>query len=313
MSAEMYDADLDGSLARPAIDILPTAGGRKAKSAAAETPPVPEPEAAWTAPLVAQGGNPWGEPVGTLTSPPEALADGYPEVPPGEWLPETDAAPKKFLGMALRRPKKDAETAPIDALVPATQPQTQVWVPPTNNAAPVPEFSPPAPLAAWPTDVAMPVVANAEPEHLAAQPDQPPMQPAVPTAVEGIGEGAPAAEAELQALRALLAASEAGRLEAENRAALSVTYAQAAQAQLTEAGNQAKAKLDAAQAQARSAAGEAQDWQIRHREAESTIAELAISVASAEQRLGELRSERDDLMTSLEDATRPDHVPTSPL
>ena len=56
----------------------------------------------------------------------------------------------------------------------------------------------------------------------------------------------------------------------------------------------------------RSTANEAQDWQIRHREAQTQITELAASLAGAEQRLADVRAERDDLMAQLEDATNPD-------
>ena len=64
----------------------------------------------------------------------------------------------------------------------------------------------------------------------------------------------------------------------------------------------------AAETKARSAANEAQDWQIRHREAEATIAELAASVAGAEKRMGELATQRDELLASLDAATAPDHA-----
>ena len=330
MSAELYDAEHEGALARPAIDILPTPGGRKAKVAAAEEPTAaPEPAPAeWAAPL-AEGTNPWGDPVAapaqvapiapvTQAAPPAAgLPVALPDFPEPA-VADEDAAPKKFLGMQIRRAKKPAEPAPgAVADVSAESAPAEYAAPVTPAQAEAYPAS--APLAAWPTDVAMPVVAHAEPAQqplptapadeaeLSAPADYAPVQPADQVPVAPVVD-----DREVRALRAMVDAGEAGRVEAENRAALAVAYAQAAQAQLADANSKAQAQIQAAEAKARVAANDAQDWQIRHREAETTIAELATSVASAEQRLSELRAERDELLSSLEDATRPDHAPVEP-
>jgi chromosome segregation ATPase len=110
---------------------------------------------------------------------------------------------------------------------------------------------------------------------------------------------------EARALRALLEASEAGRTEADARAAQATAQVQQAQQQLAQLELDAQSRVAAAETKARKAANDAQDWQIRHREAETTIAELAASVGSAEQRMSEIRAERDDLLAELEAATAP--------
>ena len=336
MSAELYDAEHEGALARPAIDILPTPGGRKAKVAVAEEPTaVPEPAPAeWAAPL-AQAANPWGDPVVAPTqvapvAPVAPVAHVAQALPPAAGLPlalpdfpepaaaDDAAAPKKVLGMQIRRAKKPAEPA-LDAAPDVAVEAAPVEYAPQVAPSQAEAYPASAPLAAWPTDGAMPVVAHAEP---AQQPfaaagsddaghseaaDYAPVQPADQAPVAPVVD-----DREVRALRAMVDAGEAGRVEAENRAALAVAYAQAAQAQLADANSKAQAQIQAAEAKARVAANDAQDWQIRHREAEATIAELATSVAGAEQRLSELRAERDELLASLEDATRPDHAPVEP-
>ena len=217
--------------------------------------------------------------------------------------------------MQVRRPKKADDDAPgADAPV-AEEPQAFYAVV--------------APVAAWPTDVGVPAVADAEPpvadggyaapaafapiDLLAAasvglpvEAEQPaPFAPVAPEA-EAPEPAVPAAnDADVSALRGLLEASEAQRLAAENRADQAVTYAQQTQSRLQQLESDGQARIQSAEAKARTAANEAQDWQIRHREAETTISELAASVAGAEQRLSELRAERDDLLASLEDATAP--------
>jgi hypothetical protein len=204
-----------------------------------------------------------------------------------------------------------------------------------------------APVAAWPTDVGVSAVADAEPSEaeggytspaqyapidlLSAPPAQAPTQAPAEPAVEAHTPAAPAMvpvaapvptpvveapmapsadAAEAAALRAQLGMSEAARLAAENRADQAVAYAQQTQARLQQLEADGQARIQAAETKARSAANEAQDWQIRHREAEATIAELAASVAGAEQRMSELASQRDDLLASLDAATAPDHAPT---
>jgi len=116
----------------------------------------------------------------------------------------------------------------------------------------------------------------------------------------------PPADDELRSMRTLVEASDARRAAAEHRADNAVAYAQQLQAELTRVQTELEGKLQAAEVRVRSAANEAQDWQIRHREAQAQITELATSLAGAEQRLGDVRAERDDLMTQLEEATSPD-------
>jgi hypothetical protein len=115
----------------------------------------------------------------------------------------------------------------------------------------------------------------------------------------------PAADEELRSLRTSFEASEARRTAAEQRADNAVAYAQQLQAQLTQVTADLEGRLQAAETRTRTVANEAQDWQIRHREAQAQIAELAMSLAGAEERLAAVRDERDDLMTQLEQATDP--------
>ena len=343
MSAELYDGELTGPLAQPAVDILPVAPSRKGKQAPAdvEAPgaptalPAPAPPSEFeaavrTAPAPEQPVNPWtGAPTDPAASYPAATTlpiDTPPALPvaaaaalavvPDTSAPEATAnAPKKFFGMQVRRPKKSAEAEAAEAPGSAAPPAFDAVV---------------APVAAWPTDVGVPVVADAEP-HAAAGgyatpaafapidllaaapvgtpvevvPSTAPFAPVAPVA-EAPAPSAPAPnDAEVAALRALLEASEAQRLAAENRADQAVTYAQQTQSRLQQLESDGQARIQAAEAKSRTAANQAQDWQIRHREAETTISELAASVAGAEQRLSELRAERDDLLASLEDATAP--------
>ncbi len=92
---------------------------------------------------------------------------------------------------------------------------------------------------------------------------------------------------EMRALHALLEASEQVRMAAEQRTA-------------------------AAEAELRTMTNTLQEWQIRHREAEATITELAASLAGAEGRMSELArqvqeatAERDELTSQLDAATSP--------
>lgn len=115
----------------------------------------------------------------------------------------------------------------------------------------------------------------------------------------------PAADDELRSLRLSAEASDARRTAAEHRADNAVAYAQQLQAELTQVTTDLEGRLQASETRCRTAANEAQDWQIRHREAQAQIAELATSLAGAEQRLAEVRAERDELMVQLEEATEP--------
>ena len=333
MSAELHDGELTGPLAQPAVDILPVVAARKSKQAPADVEAAQAPTAfevaAHTAPAPDLPVNPWTgaptaptepteptEPAASYPAPTTLPFDAAPVAAAPEATPEATAeAPKKFFGMQVRRPKKaDADAPGADAPVAE---EAQAF------------YAVVAPVAAWPTDVGVPAVADAEPpvadggyaapaafapiDLLAAAPvglpveaEQPaPFAPVAPEA-EAPEPAVPAAnDAEVSALRGLLEASEAQRLAAENRADHAVTYAQQTQSRLQQLESDGQARIQAAEAKARTAANEAQDWQIRHREAETTISELAASVAGAEQRLSELRAERDDLLASLEDATAP--------
>jgi nicotinate-nucleotide--dimethylbenzimidazole phosphoribosyltransferase len=337
MSADPYDVAPAGAspLAQPTVDVLPAVVGRRTRGAepAAEPSPAPFQPYAEPAPTDAL----WGAPGAEVSDP---YAPGAPVPPAATRYPLAavdptasvaypvegmDAGPvepagppaKKFLGMQLRRPKKVDE----DPAVPVEQPVG--WAPPVPA-------EPGIPVAAWPTDVTVPVVAGSEAQpawgplmHTDA-PDAPPVEaphapialaepvavePAAvePVAVEPVAVE-PVAGDELRALRALLDASEAGRVAAEQRADQAVQYAQQVQAELSALRTDAQAKLAAAETKARTAANEAQDWQIRHREAETQIAELVASVSGAEGRLAEMRAERDDLMAALEEATSPESV-----
>ena len=74
----------------------------------------------------------------------------------------------------------------------------------------------------------------------------------------------------------------------------------------------AEARTAAAEAQLRTVTNSVQEWQIRHREAEATITELAGSLTGAEGRMAELhqqlsamQAERDELVSQLDAATSP--------
>ena len=281
MSAELYDAEMAGAIARPAIDVLP---GRKAPKPAAPPPEEPvealePPAAAAVVPVLEPLAAP--EPSPVVADVPEAPVDSVPE-PVSESTPDAadpEATPRKFLGMSLRRARKEAEPAAVPVGEATEGPQPMV-----DEEYPNPFTS----LASAAGPVEVPAVAEAASVDLAE---------------------------ETRALRSLLDASEQQRATAETRAAQAVAYAQQAQSAIQQAQAQAAAAVQKAEAQARSNANEAQDWQIRHREAESTIAELAQSVASSESRLADLRdqltaltAERDELLAALEDATSPDRA-----
>jgi hypothetical protein len=232
---------------------------------------------------------------------------------------------KRFLGMALRRGRRGSDEADPAGVEPTSAPL----------------LAPTAPLAAWPTDVGVQAVAQAEPGTEVAPPPEAttaavehstiahPVFPgeSAPAAVEPTPIAAPApvpvavvepaaavlapAEDEVRSLREHLEASEARAAVAQNRADQAVAYAQQLQAELTSVQEELQAKLQAAETRVRTLANDGQDWQIRHREAEAQIAELAASLAGAEQRVADLRAERDELMTALEDATEPERVADS--
>jgi uncharacterized coiled-coil protein SlyX len=216
------------------------------------------------------------EPAPAVADAPEAASAAVDSTPDAA---DPATTPRKFLGLSRRRSHKEAEPAAGAVDEAAEDPQPTV-----DDAYPNP-FSAPVPA----TD---------------------------PVEVPAVAEAASVdASEETRALRALLDASEQQRAAAETRAAQAVAYAQQAQSAIQQAQAQAAAAVEQAQAQARSNANQAQDWQIRHREAESTIAELAQSVANSESRLADLRdqltaltAERDELLAALEDATSPDRA-----
>ncbi len=271
----------------PAVEILP-APNRKHEHVA-----VPAPAPAAAAPA---------------TSSPVA-----PPVLPVAAEPVGEAAPvRKVFGLALKRPRKPESEQP-QAGEPTIGPES-VDQRPADQAPtePVPVWSMPASLDTLDTlDTALPAAPAAALPAEIAQP-------------VAVGHPVDTAE-EVRALRALLEASEAERAAAETRAAKAVAYAQQAQAAVQQGESRAQLLVDQARAEAqslveraethaRNAAQDSQDWRFRHREAESTISDLAASVANSERRLAELvtelealREERDDLLTSLEAATRPDH------
>jgi hypothetical protein len=331
--------------AQAAVDILPVQGSRKVRQFEAEAeaesavdpswaqqapatnpwtgvtepapqagPEQPAPEQPAAAPeAVPSGPSPlvYAGAIPPPVSVPVFPGAGVPAVgDPADADPTTPGA-KRFLGMQLRRPRR-ADDAGADEQE-------------------LPDQSAPAPVAAWPTDVGVGVVATAEPESLApwgppvgyAVDDVPdlvpaevvPAQEAVQAPAEPVQPAAdpvatplpvPPADDALRSMRTLVEASDARRTAAEHRADNAVAYAQQLQAELTRVQSELESKLQAAEVRVRSNANEAQDWQIRHREAQTQITELAASLAGAEQRLSDLRAERDDLMSQLEDATSPD-------
>lgn len=284
MSAELYDAEIAGALARPAIDVLPTQPSRKDK-ASDVLPGVPLPQPA--PPEDIAGDEQPAEAAAPAASDPVAEALQAPEPVAEVGQPEAEPQPRKVFGLPLSRGRRakpepeqafdvgPVEAAPID--VPALE------VPAVEVPALAPEVVPAAHASDWdiPTEVAAADAVPVEAVRVEAVPA---------AAVAEIVPLAPAAadpSEELRALHALLESSEQVREAAEARAA-------------------------AAESAARTAANGVQEWQIRHREAEATISELAASLAGAEGRMAELReqiatleTERDDLVTQLDTATSP--------
>jgi len=347
MSAEMYDVQGSGQApyAQPAVDVLPTPGARKAKQPEPELiAPAFEPTATWQPPAADPTVDPsWSAhaPDGTWSAPPAPDAtwgaQAAPPAPvpaapilgtpiagpaPTAVVPEPEAEPKKFFGMQVRRGKKktdEHETAaawPTDVGVPTVADAQQQ--PNSYPASGYPGAAAAEPAAAVGLYAAMDAATDpgAAPTQAPVEAGSPHYAPAVePVATESapdpaIADSAAQAE-EIRALRAMLEASEGQRLAAESRAEQAMIYARQAQTQLQESEADAKAKINAAEAKSRTTANDVQDWQIRHREAETTIAELSQSLAGAEKRLAELHSERDELMTALEEATKPEQVETT--
>ena len=271
MSAELYDAEMAGALARPAIDVLPSHHARKdkgpevaAEAAPAadlpETPLEPTLEAAPTEPVAEA----FAAPVLEAAPADEAIS----AIEPVAEAP----TPRKVFGMSLTRARKPkADEAPSFEPVAITDDAIAdsaieaVAEPVALEDAPVADL---APLADPPTDA--------------------PAKALVPAAeIVGLAPAMPDHTEEVRAMRALLEASEQVRQAAE-------------------------ARTEAAESQLRTVTNSVQEWQIRHREAEATITELAGSVAGAEGRMAELHSqlsalqaERDELVSQLDAATSP--------
>lgn len=316
--------------------------GAPAEDALASYPPPGADQVPVHLPVPVEAGQPAGQPM---------VAPSLVPLPSTMEVPVEAEASKKFFGMSVRRPKKsDAPAEPVEVAAqapsfsyeppaPASAYEAVVapvaaWptdagvsavagAEPTLAAgghsapaayAPIDLFSagPTGPADSAPTQAPV----EAPVEAVVADPVAPPVADPVAAAVAVPVPEAPSAPvvdaAEVAALRAQLGASESARLAAENRADQAVAYAQQTQARLQQLESDGQARIQAAETKSRSAANEAQDWQIRHREAETTITELAASVAGAEKRMAELRAERDDLASSLAQATAPDqHVPTA--
>jgi hypothetical protein len=316
----------ESGAAQPTVDILPATVARKTLFGV-ELPVAPEAPAdeAW-APVPPGAVNPWtGAAVPPQAGPesvapaPMAPAPLAPPPFPGPQGPDADERPdaRRFLGMQLRRGRR------ADAEPHADLPQP---------------VAPQAPLAAWPTDLGGAVLADAEPVAAyvpqapwgapvspEAQPqpaydvapvDAPPVEAPAEAPTEALAPVIPLApvlepqaspvDDEVRALKALLQTSEGQRAASEHRAEQAVAYAQQAQAELQQREASFASQVQALEVRARTLANEAQDWQIRHREAETQVGELAQSVANAESRLAELRSERDELLAALEEATSPE-------
>jgi hypothetical protein len=223
----------------------------------------------------------WGAPVAPPAFEPVPV-ESPPDVLPVEALPVEPAAVEAAVEPAAVE-AAPVEPAPVDAAL---------------EAAPVDV----APVETTQVDVAPVDAAPVGVAAIQAVPFEPVPVEVVP-AVTPVP--APLADDELRTLRTSLEASDARRVAAEQRADNAVAYAQQLQAELTQVRSDLEAKVQAAEVKIRTVANESQDWQIRHREAQAQIAELATSLAGAEQRLAEVRAERDDLMTQLEEATAP--------
>jgi hypothetical protein len=225
-------------------------------------------------------------------------------------------APKKFFGMQVRRGKKQTQEPeavaawPTDATVPVVadawqQPESpnpggydQPVVPESSQQ--VPASAPQGLYAAMDDAAAAASVSAPVQAPVVAAPEPAQAVTAEPDPVHAYQE-------QVRVVRAQLESSEGARLAAESRAEQALAYARQAQTQLEDAEKASRTKVEAAEAKSRTAANDAQDWQIRHREAETTIAELSQSLAGAEKRLAEINSERSELMAALDDVTAPDH------
>jgi hypothetical protein len=298
MSAELYDAEIAGALARPAIDVLPQASAKKAKTdtdgagaefaaVAADQPPAD----------ISTAEEPQADV--TFAPPSEATAEPSPSIDaaPAE---AADAAPRKVFGIALGRGRRakatdEAVDGPVDETAPEAPVLEGTDAPPvaiTSDVTADVEITSAEITSTIDPFAPVPPVAPVVDEAPAAPPVEAVTEPAPQEA--SFAEAAPTLAApvpdhteEVRAMRALLEASEQVRQAAEQRTA-------------------------DAESQLRTVTNAVQEWQIRHREAEATITELAGSLAGAEGRMSELaqrlaaaEAERDELVSALDAATSP--------
>ncbi len=284
MSAELYDAEMAGALARPAIDVLPTQHSRKGKEevTAADPADVASPaDIAMAAP--AEGSAPVETPalegLAAPAAPLEAAAAPAAMVLAADLADEP--APRKVFGLTLGRGKRSK--ASDEPVVTDEANAPEAVSDPVSELDELPSFAPEVVAPTFePVDEPVAESAIEAPVGSLAEADAAPVAEITP-------EAAPVADHsdESRALRSLLDASEQVRQVAEQRTA-------------------------AAEAQVRTLTNSVQEWQIRHREAESTITELAGSLAGAEGRMAELsqqlaavQAERDELINQLDAATSP--------
>jgi len=308
----------------------------------AAAPPQPVAAPAGPAPLVYAGAIPppiavpvfpgGGVPAPEPVSEPVAIDPGAVEVGADGTTPSA----KRFLGMQLRRPRRGDAAEDGAEVEPGPEAPVAAWptdvglpvVATAEPATPAPWGPPALPVADGPTDIPQHDFVDLlapvdEPQLEAAPVDVAPVEAPVaaadtadeaevpvdavttPVAPVATPMPLPASDEELRSLRTSFDASEARRAAAEQRADNAVAYAQQLQAQLTQVTADLERRLHAAETRTRTVANDAQDWQIRHREAQAQIAELATSLAGAEERLADVRAERDELMTQLEQATEP--------
>ena len=185
---------------------------------------------------------------------------------------DEDPAPRKVFGMSLTRSRK-AKSKDAPELDSAIEIAIEVL---------------PEPVAVEAIEAPAPELEAAARRRPRAPRRATPNSPAVaPNEIVALEPTVTDHTDEVRAMRALLEASEQVRQAAEARTA-------------------------AAEAQLRTVTNSVQEWQIRHREAEATITELAGSLTGAEGRMAELhqqlsamQAERDELVSQLDAATSP--------
>jgi hypothetical protein len=258
--------------------------------------------------------------------------------------PAETPAPRKVFGMTVRRPRKDPAPEPSvttgsDFPVPPVALPAPAVASPLALVVALPTHPPlQAPPVEAPIELAPPIKAPVGQALVPADaPVGPPVQLDLIPPPPPAPAGDPAVE-EVRALRTLLEASENARAFAESRASTAearATHAEgyAAQVAAHVAQSQSRAtqaealveaaelkarmaqsesvtRIEAAEQQARTADSEAEDWQIRHREAHQALEELAASLGAAEGRLAEVTEslrmtteERAEIVTALHPVT----------